>query len=409
LAFSLYIHLPYCIRKCPYCDFNTYAEPAFPEGAYAEALHREIRFAATKPAWQGRKVGTVFFGGGTPSLFSPATIGSLIETVDQLFGFSEAPEITLEANPGSLEGGGTEKLAAFRSAGVNRLSIGVQSFEPRHLSYLGRVHGPAESDAAVASARAAGFDNLSCDLIFAVPGQNLREWERDLARLIQHAPEHVSTYALTYEPGTPLTARLKAGKVTPADEEDERTMYEVSIATLAAAGYRQYEISNFARPGREARHNLSYWTWRDYLGVGAGAHGFSRRGGGADPWGERCANLKLPKRYMDASDGAWTDSRELIGRSAAMSEFVMLGLRLLDGFSTEAFETTFGCDLGATFEDYASLDRDGFLSTDNGRVKLTSEGLMLADSVISRLAASCREDASPGPPTRGSPVRRSGA
>jgi oxygen-independent coproporphyrinogen-3 oxidase len=388
LGFSVYIHLPYCIRKCLYCDFNTYAEAAFPEGAYAEALLREIRFAAGKPAWQGRKVSTVFFGGGTPSLFAPDTIGSLIETVEQLFGFTEAPEITLEANPGSLEGGGTEKLAAFRAAGVNRLSIGVQSFEPRHLRYLGRVHGPSESEAAVQSARKAGFDNLSCDLIFAVPGQTLREWERDLQRLIGHAPEHISTYALTYESGTALTARLKAGKLVPAAEEDERTMYEVSIETLAAAGYRQYEISNFAKPGREAQHNLAYWTWRDYLGTGAGAHGFSRRGGGAEPWGERYANLKLPQRYMEAGDGGWADSRELIGRTAAMEEFVMLGLRLRDGFSTDAFEATFGCDVSTAFDDYSRLGDDGFLELVAGRVKLTSEGLMLADSVISRLAAS---------------------
>jgi oxygen-independent coproporphyrinogen-3 oxidase len=388
LAFSVYIHLPYCIRKCLYCDFNTYADAAFPEGAYAEALLRELRFAAASPAWKSRKVGTLFFGGGTPSLFSPETIESLIESVDGLFGFTDAPEITLEANPGSLEGGGTDKLAAFRRAGVNRLSIGVQSFEPRHLRYLGRVHGPAESEAAVVSAREAGFDNLSCDLIFAVPGQTLREWERDLARLVRHAPEHVSTYSLTYEPGTALTSRLKAGKLRPADEEVERAMYELSIETLAAAGYRQYEISNFARPGREAQHNLSYWTWRDYLGAGAGAHGFSRRGGGAEPWGERYANLKLPQRYMDAGEGGWADSRELIGRTSAMAEFVMLGLRLIDGFATEAFEATFGCEVASAFEDYDRLGKDGFIATEAGRVKLTSEGLMLADSVISRLAAS---------------------
>ena len=388
MGFSVYIHLPYCIRKCLYCDFNTYADATFPEGGYAEALQRELRFAAGKPAWRGRKVSTVFFGGGTPSLFSPGTIGALIESVDQLFGFTDSPEITLEANPGSLEGGGTEKLAAFRSVGVNRLSIGVQSFEPRHLRTLGRVHGPAESEAAVAAARAAGFDNLSCDLIFAVPGQTDREWERDLRRMIGHSPEHVSTYALTYETGTALTARLKSGKLVPMPEDDEREMYETSIAMLAAAGYRQYEISNFAQPGRESRHNLAYWTWRDYLGTGAGAHGFSRRGGGGEPWGERYANVKLPQRYMDAAEGGWADSRELIGRSEAMAEFVMLSLRLREGFSSTAFEAMFGVDVTSAFEDYAELRAQGFLETAGGNVRLTSEGLMLADSVISRLAAS---------------------
>jgi oxygen-independent coproporphyrinogen-3 oxidase len=171
-------------------------------------------------------------------------------------------------------------------------------------------------------------------------------------------------------------------------EDDEREMYETSIAMLAAAGYGQYEISNFAQPGRESRHNLAYWTWRDYLGTGAGAHGFSRRGGGGEPWGERYANVKLPQRYMDAADGGWADSRELIGRSEAMAEFVMLSLRLREGFSSASFEAMFGVDVTSAFEDYAELRAQGFLETAGGNVRLTSEGLMLADSVISRLAAS---------------------
>lgn len=388
MGFSLYIHLPYCVRKCAYCDFNTYAQPSFPEGEYAAALLREIGFAATRPAWQGRKVSTLFFGGGTPSLFSPETIGSLVESVERLFGFAATPEISLEANPGTLEGGGVEKLRAFRRAGVNRLSFGVQSFDQRYLQRLGRIHSAGDAEAAVAAAREAGFDNLSCDLIFAVPGQTRRDWERDLRRLISHAPEHVSTYSLTYEPGTALTARMRAGKVVAADEEDELAMYETAIATLADAGYRHYEISNFARQGREARHNLAYWTWRDYLGVGAGAHGFSRLGSGCGPWGERYANRRLPADYMSARDGAWADTRELIGRSAAMSEFVMLGLRLIDGFATSAFQATFDCDFAGAFEEYRDLRDRGFLEQSGGRVRLTHEGLMLADSVISRLAAS---------------------
>lgn len=388
MGFSLYIHLPYCVRKCAYCDFNTYAQSSFPEGEYAAALLREIRFAASRPAWQGRKVSTLFFGGGTPSLFSPETIGSLVDSVERLFGFTERPEITLEANPGTLEGGGVEKLRGFRDTGVNRLSFGVQSFDQRHLQSLGRIHDAADAEAAVGAAREAGFDNLSCDLIFAVPGQTLRDWERDLRRLLSHGPEHVSTYSLTYEPGTALTARMRAGKVVAADEEEERAMYEAAITMLGEAGYRHYEISNFAIAGREARHNLAYWTWRDYLGVGAGAHGFSRLGSGCGPWGERYANRRLPVDYMGASEGTWADSRELIGRSAAMSEFVMLGLRLIDGFSTGAFQATFDCDVGSAFADYRTLRDGGFLTHASGTVKLTREGLMLADSVIARLAAS---------------------
>jgi oxygen-independent coproporphyrinogen-3 oxidase len=391
LGVSLYIHLPYCVRKCSYCDFNTYAQPQFPEGAYVEALLREIGHAAGSPPWRDRTVDTVFFGGGTPSLFSPASIGSLIETVDRLFGFSERPEITLEANPGTLEGGGEERLRGFRAAGVNRLSLGVQSFASRHLERLGRIHEAADSEAAVAAARAAGFDNLSCDLIFAVPGQSLAEWSIDLRRLLQRAPDHVSTYSLTYESGTLLTSQLRTGRIRRVDEDIERSMYETAIETLDGAGYRHYEISNFAKPGRESRHNLAYWTWRDYLGVGAGAHGFHRVGGGCGPWGERYSNLRSPERYMKAAAGSWADSREMLGRAAAMSEYVMLGLRLLDGFPTTAFEGTFGCEPVAAFEEYAPLRSAGFLRETAGRVMLTAEGLMLADSVISRLAASAPE------------------
>jgi oxygen-independent coproporphyrinogen-3 oxidase len=391
LGVSVYIHLPYCVRKCSYCDFNTYAQPQFPEGPYVEALVRELAHAASRPAWQGREVDTLFFGGGTPSLFTPASIAVLVDSVDRLLGLSAHPEITLEANPGTLEGGGEAKLRSFREAGVNRLSIGVQSFSPRHLRKLGRIHAASDSEAAVDGARRAGFDNLSCDLIFAVPGQTSIEWRRDLQRLLDCAPDHVSTYSLTYEKGTLLTQQLDARRIVSVEEEEERAMYETAIETLDAAGFRHYEISNFARPGREARHNLAYWTWRDYLGLGAGAHGFHRLGSACGPWGERYANIRSPERYMKARDGEWADSREMLGRGAAMSEYVMLGLRLIDGFPTGAFEATFGCDPAAAFEEFSALQSGGFLEESGDRLKLSNEGLMLADSVITRLAASAPE------------------
>jgi oxygen-independent coproporphyrinogen-3 oxidase len=389
LGFSAYIHLPYCLQKCPYCDFNTYAVHDFPETRYVDALVREIEWAADdQESWASRKVSTVFFGGGTPSLFSPESIARIVRTLESNFGLSGDCEVTLEANPGSLEGGGREKLAEFRAAGVNRLSLGGQSFHPKHLQTLGRVHDAGQTEEALAAARNAGFDNLSCDLMFAIPGQTLEEWRADLAHLASFGPEHVAAYNLTYESGTPMTGLLAAGRIEPAHEELERSMFECAIETLADGGYRHYEISNFAREGRQARHNLSYWTWRDYLGLGAGAHGFVRRGGVSEAWGARYANHRLPEHYMSARPGAWADKRELVGREAAISEYVMLGLRLLDGFPAVGFEATFGADFEQAVPEFQFLCEAGFVERVSNRVRLTRAGLMLADTVISKMAAS---------------------
>lgn len=389
MGFSAYIHLPYCLQKCPYCDFNTYAVREFPEKRYVDALVREIEWAAAdQHSWATRKVSTIFFGGGTPSLFAPGSIQRIIETFEREFGTTGNCEVTLEANPGSLEGGGREKLAEFRSAGINRLSLGAQSFHPEHLQTLGRVHDVGETQDAMTAARVAGFDNLSCDLMFAIPGQSLAQWRTDLERLVAFGPEHVAAYNLTYESGTPMTGLLAAGRIDPADEELERSMFECAIDVLAGGGYGHYEISNFARDGRKARHNLSYWTWRDYLGIGAGAHGFARRGGVAEAWGARYANHRLPERYMSAEPGAWADKRELVGREAAISEYVMLGLRLLDGFPSVGFEATFGTGFEQAVPEFEFLSEAGFVERTDDRVRLTREGLMLADTVISKMAAS---------------------
>jgi len=392
-GFSVYLHLPYCLRKCPYCDFNTYAVHSFPEERYADALRREIDEAARSAAWQGREVETIFFGGGTPSLFSDATIGSLIDQLDHRFGLAADAEVTVEANPGSLEGAAEKKLRAFRAAGANRLSVGGQSFHAKHLQTLGRIHGPLDTEVTLQAARKAGFDNLSCDLIFAIPDQTQDEWIADLERVIGFGLEHVSTYGLTYEPGTPMTGLRKAGRIVAADEELERAMYEVAIERLASAGYRHYEISNFARPGRPSRHNLAYWTWRDYLGLGAGAHGFhhvaaGQAEGGEAAWGNRYANVRLPESYMCASGEERVATSERLDRTMAIAEFVLLGLRLLDGIDEQGFAARFGEPLARALPDLASLVEAGLLTRDDGRVHLAGEGLMMADTVITRLAAS---------------------
>lgn len=398
-SFSVYVHLPYCAKRCPYCDFNTYVVHSIPEERYVEALLREAAFAATAQAWAGRSVGTVFFGGGTPSLFSPASIARILETFDRLWGFDVDPEITLEANPGSLEGGGEEKLRGFRAAGLTRLSFGAQSFQAKHLATLGRIHSADETRGAFAAARRAGFDNVSCDLIYGVPGQTLQEWESDIVTAIGLGTEHVSAYCLTYEEGTPMTGMKKVGLVTAADDETELSMFRRARDLFAAAGLRHYEVSNYARPGHESRHNLAYWTWRDYLGLGAGAHGFAAVARAAhdgaanspipapDSWGRRYANVRLPEIYMSARDGAWHASEEGLSREMAMAEYLMVGLRLADGIDTAAFEELFSMRLEDAAPQLDAFLAGGVLRRRGQVVMLTDRGLEIADTVIARLAA----------------------
>jgi putative oxygen-independent coproporphyrinogen III oxidase len=391
VGLAVYIHFPYCIHKCPYCDFNTYAVRNFPEQRYADTLIREIDHAAAHALWNGRPVASVFFGGGTPSLLEPATVGRILERLAERFGFEQDAEITLEANPGSLEGGGRSRLAGFRSAGVNRISFGVQSFAAHTLKKLGRIHDATDSARAVDAARQAGFENLSCDLMFAVPGQTLEEWQADLDTLIALGSEHVSAYNLTYEAGTPLTGLRNAGRVTPADEELERSMYERTIDRLAAAGFERYEISNFARPGRRSRHNLAYWTWSDYLGLGAGAHGFhsgtaATGDTGRESWGHRYANVRLPETYMSAADGEWAASSETLDREMAMSERILLELRLTEGLDESRFAQCFGTAFESVATALPAMVAAGLVERADGHTRLTREGLMLGDAVITRLA-----------------------
>lgn len=392
-SFSLYVHLPYCVRRCPYCDFNTYAVASIPEQRYLDALCREVTFAADLPEWHGRRISTVFFGGGTPSLFSPAGLGSLLETLDRLFGIEADAELTLEANPGSFEGSAAGRLAGFRRAGLNRISLGAQTFDATHLATLGRIHTPADTVATIEAARAGGFDNLSCDLISAIPGQTLEEWCADLEKAVAFGPEHISAYSLTYEEGTPLTGMKNAGMVRPADEDLELEMFRATRRILQAAGFAHYEISNFARPGRECRHNLAYWTWRDYLALGAGAHGFAAaRHACGNPgttacWGRRYANHRLPETYMSAKPGAWHSSEETLTREMAIAESLMVGLRLLGGISRVQFAGLFGLALEAAAPGIGHLQGMGLLVCEEDRVRLSESGLELADAVIVRIAA----------------------
>jgi oxygen-independent coproporphyrinogen-3 oxidase len=374
--FSLYVHLPWCRHVCPYCDFNVYAAAVPPEREYVAGLVGELTASARREPWTGRRAKTAYLGGGTPTLLSPAAIASLLEGAARAFGLVDGAEVTLEANPGTVS---RERLAGYRVAGVNRLSLGAQSFHPRHLRTLGRDHGPEDVARAVDGARAAGFANLSLDLIFGVPGETPAEWERDLAATIALGPEHVSTYALTYEPGTPFHAWRASGRLRAVDEDGEADMAEAAVALLGAGGYERYEISSFARPGFASRHNLSYWDGSEYLGLGAGAHSFSRH----PAPGRRWVNERLPARYLAAvhATGSAVSGEERLTEAQARAEFCFTGLRQVAGVDTATFRRRFGVDVSSAFPHLAGLVSGGLVETADGRLRLTERGRRFADSV----------------------------
>lgn len=376
--FSLYIHIPYCDSKCPYCDFNSYAVKRWPERAYCEALIAEMTAYAAQRPWQSGALQTIFFGGGTPSLFAPDSIAALLEAAFRLWPRT-APriEITLETNPGTVDGA---KLSGFAAAGVNRISFGVQSFQPRHLTQLGRIHSAAEAIDAVAAAHAAGFEDVNVDLMFAVPGQTVQEWEDDLATAFMLRPTHISAYNLTYEDGTAFGAWRRSGTLLPVPEEAEVAMFTRTQTLLAAHGYAQYEVSNYAQPGRECAHNLNYWHAGAYLGVGAGAHSFALEPAPGRRWG----NEKNPGLYIDCvgQTGHARSSDERISVEQARGEFVFLGLRCRAGFDSTAFERRFGLDVQRAFPHVEIFVRDGFLECAGGQWRLTDRGLLFADSIF---------------------------
>lgn len=377
MPFSLYVHIPYCLVKCPYCDFNAYGVKTWPEQEYVAALSAELRFYAARTPWQGEGVATVYFGGGTPSLFAPASIAHFLEVVRECFPLLPAPEITLEADPASVT---RETLAGFRAAGVNRLSFGVQSFQPRLLKTLGRLHTAEDGPRVLAWARGAGFTNLTMDLIFGAPGQTLASLADDLRQTCAAAPEHVSLYNLTYEEGTPFFKRKRQGKLQPIDEDEELEMFSYIRETLQTQGYRHYEISNFARLGWTSRHNANYWQGGDYLGLGAGAHSYSRAPG----WGHRWSNERKPKAYMRkaVTEGSALDSQEQLTYTQARGEFLFLRLRQLEGFALDTFAERFGAPLAEAFPHVGDFVAEGLLRQESGRLALTTKGLLMADSIF---------------------------
>jgi oxygen-independent coproporphyrinogen-3 oxidase len=378
MGFSLYAHIPYCQAKCPYCDFNSHAASEWPEDAYTRALIAELRHRAEQAPFKGQSISTIFFGGGTPSLFKPASIGAVLEAAEESFGIEGDAEITLEANPGTVD---QEKLSGFRSAGVNRLSFGAQSFNDATLKFLGRIHSAEQTREAAKMAHRAGFERLNLDLIFAVPGQTTADVMHDIAEASALEPDHISAYNLTFEEGTVFFTEMRRGRIRPLESDEQADMYNAVRTELPHRGYGMYEISNYARPGRECRHNLTYWRGETYLGIGAGAHSFARTGAG----GRRWWNERAPARYvaLATETGIAENGSEIVEPRSAMGEFVFLNLRLRDGFALEDFAARFGTGFDDVFGSRtARLFEGGLLENRGARIRLSDRGLELADSIF---------------------------
>jgi len=388
---ALYIHVPFCRHKCIYCDFYSSTHTALLP-RYLESLQQEIAYYRRHPAFAGKTLTSIYWGGGTPSLIPPEEIHTLLEQIRSGWALSPAAEITLEANPGALD---SAHLAGYRQAGINRLSMGIQSFNDSELALLTRIHSAAEALSALASARAAGFANISLDLIFGLPGQSNSDYEASLRQAIACRPAHLSLYGLTIETGTPLAQAVGSGRLQPCDEEVEREMFLTGKKMAEKAGYQHYEISNYALPGCEARHNQHYWEGEAYLGLGPAAHSFAA--------GERFWNGRDLEGYL----AAWRRNepavagRERIGREEEKSEALLLGLRRRAGIDLARWRERFGEELldrggraiarlGGCCQGlppFSAAPGEELLTLNSGHLALTQAGVLLYDMVCQELCA----------------------
>ncbi|MGQ3683790.1 MAG: radical SAM family heme chaperone HemW [Candidatus Loosdrechtia sp.] len=366
---ALYLHIPFCEKKCYYCDFNSIVSDSKTIEHYLEAVDVELRTLTLMPWYTFT---TVYIGGGTPSLLSEYYLEKLLRSVVSYIPVSGIKEFTFEANPGSLTMGKARLLKEYQ---VNRVSLGVQSFQDKQLTFLGRVHSCDDARKTFSLLREAGFTNIAVDLLFGCPDQSLDEWKSDLTNLVELNPEHISTYSLTYEEGTPLTVDLKGGMINKLDEEIELEMYKAAIRYLSSNGYDHYEISNFAKNGYECSHNRVYWENTGYAGIGAGAFSFID--------GIRTMNERDIFCYSKGSPADIKSFRESLPPDRLASETVIMSLRLRQGISNTDFIERFGYTLDDRFGDTIhKLIHDGFINYDNERLKLTEKGLFVADSVM---------------------------
>ena len=364
---EIYIHIPFCIRKCDYCDFLSGPSGPKEQADYVQALLREIQAAEEG---EGRSVSSIFIGGGTPSVLDERLLGDILREIRNRFKMKEDAEITIEVNPGTANIG---KLQAYREMGINRLSIGLQSPEDRELKILGRIHNYGQFLETYQEARTVGFDNINIDLMSAIPDQTYEGWVKNLRTVAELEPEHISAYSLIVEEGTPFAAR----KLNLPDEDTEYNMYEATAQILKEYGFEQYEISNYARKGRECRHNVGYWTRQDYLGFGLGASSLYGK--------ERFANTADMKKYLENSRNPEKirEKEPSLTREDEMAEFMFLGLRMTKGISKADFQRCFGCTIesmyGEVLEKYESME---LLLEKDGRIFLSREGIHVSNSIM---------------------------
>jgi oxygen-independent coproporphyrinogen-3 oxidase len=375
---AVYIHWPFCWSKCPYCDFNSHVRDSVGAARWTRALLADLEYQAKLTP--NRQVSSVFFGGGTPSLMPAETVSALLKAVRSHWAVAPDVEVTLEANPSSAEAG---RFRAFAAAGVNRLSLGVQALDPAALRLLGRRHDRDEAIAAIEHARNI-FSRFSFDLIYARPGQSVAAWRSELDEALTLAGEHLSLYQLTIEPGTAFATQERLGEIALPDEESAAALYEMTQDHLAARGLPAYEISNHARPGAECRHNLAYWRYGDYVGIGPGAHGRLTRDGA------KCATrqVRLPERWLAAVEAAGSGLEEttLIDHGTAIEEMLIMGLRLVEGVSRTRLEKAAGQEVETLFGGrLAALIEAGFLSLDRERLAATAAGRQRLNAVLAAL------------------------
>ncbi len=374
-GFGLYVHWPFCLAKCPYCDFNSHVAREIDQAAYRDALLLELRSVATRI--DKRPLTSIFFGGGTPSLMAAETVGAIIEAASDLFGSVADVEITLEANPTSVE---AERFRAYRAAGVNRVSLGVQALNDADLKFLGRQHSVAEALAALDVARST-FERVSFDLIYARTGQTLGAWEQELGQALALGPDHLSLYQLTIEPQTRFQEWYDAGKLIVPDQDVTADMFDATQALCEAAGRPAYEVSNHAAPGAESRHNLVYWRYGDYVGVGPGAHGRVVLDGAVTATQTHKSPDQWRAQVMETGHGlALADP---IDREAQAQEMVLMGMRLSEGISQARYQGLAGQPMAPEVK--KALMDQGLLIEDGDRLKATPEGRLVLNHVIGQL------------------------
>lgn len=366
--YGLYVHIPFCVKKCKYCDFVSFRGRDGYKDRYIDCLVDEIK------QYKGAEVDSIFIGGGTPTVLSANLFKRMFSAIWETFNVKADAEITCEMNPGTADG---KKLAAMRECGVNRLSIGVQSFDDGELAKIGRIHTAAMAEEAVRTARACGFENISIDLMSALPFQSKESFKKTLEKAVGVSPEHISCYSLILEEGTPLFEEYENGLISLPDEDTERDMYELACDYLEKCGYKQYEISNFAKSGRQSRHNIKYWQCREYIGAGLASHSYID--------GVRSFNTSDLAAYLSGKYKA--DGGEPLSRGDKIEEFMIMGLRMTEGISRREFKSRFAVEADELFgKEIKKLTAGGFLEDDGKYIRLTRPGISVSNSVMCEFA-----------------------